>query len=555
MLLISVKPFFCEEVIVIRAEKMILRNIILGVLFVGAILSCVLCVHRIWLENTLVTVEEFYSQGIISVVIIVLAAAEIIYFIFALARVYKRAEKREEDLHQTVYMYDVQKILFDAYKEPENINVALNKVSEMLGAEAAFLFNVEGKYIKKIYVSGNKQAEWLNTLEVINTNKWKILFRNRLEKGESILYCQDKSNNLCTDETQLLNDNGVSSIMLSPVLDSNNCLVGVLGGINMSKKWSNALLLECVSINFLMAIKNIESYSMICEMGTVDTLTGLKNINSYQYALMGYSLMELRSLCCIFIDANRLHEINNLLGHDTGDEMLKYISNSIKSVFGGQDAYRIGGDEFVIFIRDMSKENVDKNIALLRKRIADEECEISLGVAWLGENTNYIDKLASEAERNMYEEKYMLYGNKGNGDKIRSLNQKLEKILIEKKDADNFLSIISVYFMGVYMVDLSNDDTRVIYTPPVFEKILEEYDYKFKPTMLKHINTYVHTEDREAFIEFLNYNFIDNELYENRVPEYHYRKPDGTNVMLRIYRSKNFGDNIKETYWLFEEYH
>lgn len=549
-----VKKVLIKVVCIITSEKLILRNITRSLFILLVTLACVWGTYKIWYEYNPKVAEEFNFYIFATGFIIIFVAAEIIYFIFTLAIAYNQADKREDDLRRTVYMYDVQKVLFDAYKSPENISIALNKVAEILNAEAVFLLNIEGGHINKTYISDNKNTKWSDFLSRINVNKWDIQFKDKIERGESVLYYSDNNSIKAPNEMKLLNHYEISSIMLVPVLDSYNRLAVILGGINMSKKWNNASMLECVSIDFLMAMKNMESYITICEMGTIDTLTGLKNRNCYQHALADYSLMEWESLCCVFIDANGLHEINNFLGHDTGDEMLKYIGSIIKSVFGRQDAYRIGGDEFVVFIKNMPKKKVSKNIAMLREKTGEAQCDISLGVAWLGENTNYIDKLASEAERNMYDEKCLYYKEKDNENKIRGLNQKLENMLIEKKDTDNFLSIISVYFMGVYMVDLGNDNTRVIYTPLNFSNILEENDYKFKPSVLKFINTYVHTEYREDFIEFLNYDFIDDELCKNRVPEHHYRKPDGTNVMLRIYKSKNFGNNIKETYWLFEEY-
>lgn len=62
-------------------------------------------------------------------------------------------------------------------------------------------------------------------------------------------------------------------------------------------------------------------------------------------------LLQVRKkrLACIYIDANGLHEINNARGHLAGDQMLRFIADTLKVSFGEEALYRIGGDEFVVF--------------------------------------------------------------------------------------------------------------------------------------------------------------------------------------------------------------
>ena len=159
-------------------------------------------------------------------------------------------------------------------------------------------------------------------------------------------------------DKKMLEKGRISSLMLAPVFDSSEKLIGILGGVNMAKHWSDTALLECVSRNFMMALTNINSYRQIERMGIIDALTGLRNRNCYEYSLENYAGKSEDLLCCLYMDANGLHEINNTLGHAAGDEMLVYIGNSLKTLFGTRDTYRIGGDEFTVFCIGLSEDIV-----------------------------------------------------------------------------------------------------------------------------------------------------------------------------------------------------
>ena len=79
-----------------------------------------------------------------------------------------------------------------------------------------------------------------------------------------------------------------------------------------------------------------------------DTLTGLLNRSLFETDLRTLQSSEYDSMVCTYIDVVGLHEINNHLGHRSGDSMLCFIANAARKFFASSRIYRIGGDEFVI---------------------------------------------------------------------------------------------------------------------------------------------------------------------------------------------------------------
>ena len=62
----------------------------------------------------------------------------------------------------------------------------------------------------------------------------------------------------------------------------------------------------------------------------------------------------------LFLDIDYFKTVNDTLGHDSGDVLLKEIATRLKEGLRGQDiASRLGGDEFVVLLTDVSQDSVD----------------------------------------------------------------------------------------------------------------------------------------------------------------------------------------------------
>ena len=221
----------------------------------------------------------------------------------------------------------------------------------MVSSEQSFLIALDGNTISAIFSSGDSDEKGKEDFDQKKTDHLLPKISRRLSSGENLLlYSKELQAMQGEQDTSELNKYKTDNLMLVPVFNSSNEMIGVLGSINMKKHWSDCTLLECVSRNFLMALTNIRSYRKIEQIGLMDMLTGLRNRNCYEHPLEYYITKNVESLCCLYIDANGLHELNNTLGHAAGDEMLIYIGNSLKTIFGTQDTYRIGGDEFTYML-------------------------------------------------------------------------------------------------------------------------------------------------------------------------------------------------------------
>ncbi len=93
-------------------------------------------------------------------------------------------------------------------------------------------------------------------------------------------------------------------------------------------------------------------------MATHDTLTGLPNrtliLDRGEQALARARRHE-TPVAALFIDIDNFKGINDTLGHDAGDELLRQLTARLDSVVRATDALgRLGGDEFVVIAEDLS---------------------------------------------------------------------------------------------------------------------------------------------------------------------------------------------------------
>ncbi len=101
-----------------------------------------------------------------------------------------------------------------------------------------------------------------------------------------------------------------------------------------------------------------------------DSLTGLPNralLNERFDSTISHAKRTKTMIGTLLLDLDNFKTINDTLGHDFGDELLKLIAHRIQTVIRGEDIIsRIGGDEFVVMVQDIESaedlETIAQNI-------------------------------------------------------------------------------------------------------------------------------------------------------------------------------------------------
>lgn len=139
----------------------------------------------------------------------------------------------------------------------------------------------------------------------------------------------------------------------------------------------------------------------------LDEATGLPNKNKCEEILT--LEVEQNMAICVF-DLNNLRIINNQQGHDRGDLYINSFAKSLrKGVDENQFVGRCGGDEFIAFFKDVTKEDVKRNLENI-KRVCDHCTEMPLSyAAGFAYSNDFLGltmrELFCQADKNMYIDK------------------------------------------------------------------------------------------------------------------------------------------------------
>ena len=187
-----------------------------------------------------------------------------------------------------------------------------------------------------------------------------------------------------------------------------------------------------IYIIFKMRLNKIkEDKQRLFEKTQIDSLTGVYNREACEKLVMEYLKEKDVSLYCAFIiiDIDYFKQINDRLGHKIGDDLLVHFSKILKESFSDKDIVsRLGGDEFIVFIKDIEENNIGNIEETLKKvcKLMDKEIEhnginqrisLSLGCVMTKLNMNF-NKLYTIADETLYEVKR----NGKNGYKLKKLN-------------------------------------------------------------------------------------------------------------------------------------
>ncbi len=127
----------------------------------------------------------------------------------------------------------------------------------------------------------------------------------------------------------------------------------------------------------------------------------------------------------------------------------------------------------------------------------------------------------------------------------------IEKLILEKKDAEQFLSLIAPKYLGVYVLDADLDSFRDVIGPTYFRRIVQDKNGCFSAAMETYKEELVQEEFQYRIQRMLNYDYVARQLSEKGVLETSYRKKDGVLVKLKVLPYSDKSGDKKLSIWIF----
>lgn len=441
---------------------------------------------------------------------------------------------------------DIRKVLLETAGEKNNILEALKQVCLFAKARAAIFFNTDGedyRYIAKgvaLDDDGKKyiRTELLRYVSELHVIKGKVLNILSIKPNKHLYKTNPAFYNF-------LKENGIFDISLSGTVNSANHTT-VLAVLNAKRARLVRFLAEKISACFSMALYNKNYLNKTKLIATTDSLTGAFNRVAYKNDLLVLEQEEHTNVACVYIDVNELHLINNKYGHAVGDKMLIYIANTLKDVFYGHNVYRMGGDEFLVFCKNITPDVVKENIEYLNKELSLRKYHVAIGVSFRTKNI-YVEEMVREAEVRMYESKAEYY-QKAKEPSDKKTNNEYIQAKTGILEVDTLLSVLKENYNGIYRVSLDKDEARRILMPSYLG--YNENEEHFSSLFSKYVSDWVQPDYHRSVMSFLNYEALEHQLSENKTPKITFKKNNGESVVLSVYKLGD-SDKVVNTLWVF----
>ncbi|HLB57668.1 MAG TPA: EAL domain-containing protein, partial [Gammaproteobacteria bacterium] len=149
-----------------------------------------------------------------------------------------------------------------------------------------------------------------------------------------------------------------------------------------------------------------------------DALTGLANRNKLEQFInhiLASSRRHQQGFALLFLDLDRFKNINDALGHPTGDLVIKELATRFSSVLRAGDVLaRVGGDEFIVLLNDISHSKFASPVAEKILHICSQSIKIraneffitaSIGICVFPEDGSSLEDLLKNADMAMYKAK------------------------------------------------------------------------------------------------------------------------------------------------------
>ena len=114
-----------------------------------------------------------------------------------------------------------------------------------------------------------------------------------------------------------------------------------------------------------------KEYAALTKIAYIDNLTGLPNRVSFDEKMAELDKSEY-DFCLCSLDLNGLKEVNDNSGHPAGDRLLRSFAHALAQTFEDVGTCaRIGGDEFVVLIKDIDSKALDDLLSKLDETLLE----------------------------------------------------------------------------------------------------------------------------------------------------------------------------------------
>lgn len=442
----------------------------------------------------------------------------------------------QTDHHDESELIEILKSVLNSDCYDDEIQKILAYIGHKIDAQRVFVFEARASKYSLAYewcaenVSSHKEI--MKGQSLYMHGLWNSKFLNGecsfIEEIEA-LKAQDLS------VYPILKSLEISNLVAMPLILKGN-VFGLIGANNISdfdrEKLEYFLKEFGVLISHLLEKKNIKN--SLHHSKNYDMLTGVYNFNAFQNHLIELH-PEHQPIGVVCVSIINLKKVNQELGYEAGNIVIKNAANVLKDSFPEYDIHRVSVGKFVIFCPGISESDLKIRIKQLEEYYNYNHLNVICGSAWNSSYSSSMREVLKLAQEDLSNNKaiYYKYINPKNGSSLDRRKTRTEvflsdmhssvelKSFLEKNyfDLSLFLNSLATTDFYPYFGDLQTNNFYITdrmrdmfhFEANVIENFLEKWTSRIP-----------HQEDLELFnLDFKN-------LYENKseIHDLRYRVQD-----------------------------
>ena len=295
-----------------------------------------------------------------------------------------------------------------------SVEIALEYLGKALNGERVYIFekNEKGNDDNTYEWVANGVTAEKDTLQDVPAEVCADWYQQFSENKNIIIEDLEEIREKIPVQYEILKRQNIHSLVIVPLYDDRR-IIGFYGIDNPPAESLDyaANMLQIMGHFIVSSLKRRNLVKQLQDMSYRDYLTKIGN----RYAMNEYivGLQKNESIGIAYCDITGLKRVNDAEGHEAGDRLIVRACESLKKVFGDYGVFRIGGDELLALCSGIDEGEFFERIKRLKTVMSENDVVMAVGGIWNKDILVHMDKLLTEAERLMYEDKDKYYRTSG----------------------------------------------------------------------------------------------------------------------------------------------
>lgn len=315
----------------------------------------------------------------------------------------------EEVLHYDIFINDMIRYASSEESPDRVINQLVQYIGKKLGSDRAYIFekNENGTFDNTYeWCKEGVSKEIANLQHVPYEGVIEIWYQQYEKLNNIVIYDIEEYKKTSQALYNILKPQGIHTLVTGPLVIKGKT-VGFYGVDNPPRELLNDIselikMMEFI-VSFMIRLRN--NAKSLEYNALHDQLTNCKNRKALDWLYAGNYDSD-KPLAIVMCDLNGLKEVNDKQGHQTGDHFIQRTADILKSIFGDEQVYRIGGDEFVAVQPGITVPDFSEKIELANIQLGTTA---SIGTAYKEQMDIDFDSLLKIADAEMYRQKNNYY--------------------------------------------------------------------------------------------------------------------------------------------------